>query len=108
MSNSYTTADFEAKLAEMEKRLQNQDRKIRQLASVATIGFLALQKHPFQDLFEAPEFEDFFDFIYEDFGACTNRCLAEYKSSIAACRGDKQCEADVVFGQVICMLSCDR
>ena len=89
MSSSYSTAELEARIAELENRVQRQDRKIRALGTIAVHS----QSSPFQDplkrFFEEAEF---WEVIYEDFSSCFNRCWAAYRQAEAACdAGDTDC-----------------
>jgi hypothetical protein len=75
MSDTYTKPNLEARIAKLEDQLKKQDRKIRLLGTVATIGYQALFRDPLKEFFDAPEF---WEVIYEDNAPCHNACYQQW------------------------------
>ena len=70
MSKLYEDDQLAAKVAELEKIVEKQDKKIRVLGVLMSVNN-SLLGDPIKGFFDAPEF---WELIYEDWGACHNRC----------------------------------
>ena len=94
----------EARIAELENQLAQQERKIQFLAAAVTRSSATVFDSPLRRFFEAPEF---WEVVYEDVGACHNRCHDQFQNQHDACEGDRDCEIDAAIESADCHDECD-
>jgi hypothetical protein len=101
MSDDYSRNDLEVRIAELEDQLKRQDTKIKVLG--VALSLVSPFADPLDNFFNAPEF---WEVVYEDPGACVNRCYKRYKAEVDACNGDEDCELAAVRDYLSCNESC--
>ena len=88
MTALYERKELENRVAELEEKLSRMDKKIRLLGYVVATRVRPWDD-PLKNFFDAPEF---WEVIYEDQGACYNRCFSRNQAASIACHEDPNCD----------------
>lgn len=89
MPQTYTAADLENRIVELENQLRKQEKKIRLLGTIASMSHASPFDSPLQQFFD--DADKFWTDIFEDKAACHNRCAATLAQDLSNCNGDKAC-----------------
>ena len=97
------TTDREARISELEGKVEVQERAIIALASAATLGRGSVFDSPLQRFFDAPEF---WEFIEVDRASCHSQCAQSYRARLEACGDDEGCQDDAAEAKLDCHIQC--
>lgn len=103
------TTEMQNRIERLEGQLEVQQSKVESLAIAATVSSASVFDSPLSQFFAAPEF---WEVIYEDQGACHNRCYAAFQSMMQSCAGlateadIDACKLDAASETVACHEGC--
>jgi hypothetical protein len=94
MSEDYSKLPTEARLARLEAQSEKNTKAVKALATMIIFKASNPFDAPLKQFFD--DAEKFFEDVYDDVGACYNRCFRQLQSDLKAA-GDDQAKRDQAY-----------